>query len=81
MRLDELSLWYLENPAHPLYVGELRLSSAGKGVSLRYSRTWLDRGFALSEDLPLIDIEHLPPGRLSADAQSTAGVRSCFPSF
>ena len=68
MRLDELFLWYLEDPAHPIYVGELRLSSAGKGVSLRYCRTWLNHGFALSEDLPLIDI-------------ANPGVRSCFPSF
>lgn len=73
MRLDELYLWYLEDPAAPRYVGALRLVSAGKGVSLRYGKAWLDNGFALSEDLPLVDIEHLPPGRLASDAPRAVG--------
>ncbi|MFT3801279.1 MAG: HipA N-terminal domain-containing protein [Burkholderiaceae bacterium] len=54
-------------------MGTLGLVSAGKGVSLRYDRTWLTDGFALSEDLPLVDIEYLPPGRLAADAQRAVG--------
>lgn len=73
MRLDDLHLWYLAEPTTPRHVGALQLVSAGKGVSLRYSQQWLDNGFALSEDLPLIDIEHLPPGRLAADAQRAVG--------
>lgn len=73
MRLDDLSLWYLGDPATPRYVGALRLVSAGKGVSLHYGEEWLASGFALSEDLPLIDIEHMPPGRLAADAQRAVG--------
>ena len=73
MRLDDLHLWYLANPAQPLYVGALRLVSAGKGVSLRYGQDWLTHGFALSEDLPLVDAEFLPPGRLLADAQRAVG--------
>jgi serine/threonine-protein kinase HipA len=73
MRLDDLHLWYLANPAQPLYVGALRLVSAGKGVSLQYDKDWLIQGFALSEDLPLVDTEFLPPGRLSADAQRAVG--------
>jgi len=73
MRLDDLHLWYLANPAQPLYVGALRLVSAGKGVSLRYGQDWLTHGFALSEDLPLVDTEFLPPGRLLADAQRAVG--------
>ncbi|OZB74926.1 MAG: phosphatidylinositol kinase [Thiomonas sp. 14-64-326] len=73
MRLDDLSLWYLGDPAAPRYVGALRLVSAGKGVSLRYGRDWLASGFALSEDLPLIDNEFMPPGRLSTDAQRAVG--------
>ena len=36
MRLDDLYLWYLADPAHPRPVGALKLVSAGKGVSLRY---------------------------------------------
>lgn len=60
MRHDELYLWYLADPAVPRCVGQLRLVDAGKGVSLQYDAGWLARGFALSEDLPLVDIEHLP---------------------
>ncbi len=73
MRLDDLYLWFLGDPAIPRYVGALKLVSAGKGVSLRYGEAWLANGFALSEDLPLVDIEHMPPGRLAADAQRAVG--------
>ena len=60
MRHDALCLWYLADPATPRCVGRLRLVDAGKGVSLQYGAHWLASGFPLSEDLPLIDIEHLP---------------------
>ncbi|HSV57898.1 MAG TPA: HipA domain-containing protein [Variovorax sp.] len=73
MRLDDLFLWYLDDPAAPRYVGALKLVSAGKGVSLRYGKEWLSNGFALSEDLPLVDNEFLPPGRLAADGQRAVG--------
>ena len=73
MRLDDLYLWYLGDPATPRYVGALKLVSAGKGVSLHYGKEWLADGFALSEDLPLVDNEFLPPGRLGADAQRAVG--------
>jgi len=73
MRLDDLYVWYLGDPATPRWVGTLRLVSAGKGVSLHYGPDWLANGFALSEDLPLIDNEFLPPGRLGADAQRAVG--------
>ncbi|MDD4887744.1 MAG: HipA domain-containing protein [Thiomonas sp.] len=73
MRLDDLYLWYLGDPAAPRYVGALRLVSAGKGVSLHYGREWLASGFALSEDLPLVDNEFMPPGRLNTDAQRAVG--------
>ena len=73
MRLDDLSLWHLGDPTSPRYVGALKLVSAGKGVSLHYGKEWLVSGFALSEDLPLVDNEFLPPGRLAADAQRAVG--------
>jgi serine/threonine-protein kinase HipA len=73
MRLDDLSLWYLGDPATPRHVGALKLVSAGKGVSLHYGNAWLANGFALSEDLPLVDTEFLPPGRMAADAQRAVG--------
>lgn len=73
MRLDNLYLWYLGDPAEPRYVAELRLIAAGKGVSLHYGDAWRENGFALSEDLPLVDTEYLPPGRLNADTQRAVG--------
>ena len=73
MRLDDLSLWYLGDPATPRHVGALKLVSAGKGVSLHYGNEWLANGFALSEDLPLVDTEFLPPSRMAADAQRAVG--------
>jgi serine/threonine-protein kinase HipA len=73
MRLDELYLWYLGDPDSPRLVGTLNRVSIGKGVSLRYRAEWLASGFALSEDLPLIDTEFLPPGRLVTDAQRAVG--------
>jgi len=57
---DTLYLWYLGNPAAPVLVGELNLVMNRRGVSLHYAETWLKHGFPLSEDLPLIDIEHFP---------------------
>ncbi|MFM9902382.1 MAG: type II toxin-antitoxin system HipA family toxin [Polaromonas sp.] len=72
MRLDDLYLWYL-GELTPRYVGALKLVAAGKGVSLRYAEDWLAHGFALSEDLPLVDNEFAPPGRLSANAPRAVG--------
>ena len=72
MRLDDLYLWYLGDPV-PRYVGALKLLAAGKGVSLHYGPDWLAHGFALSEDLPLVDRVFSPPGRLSGDAPRAVG--------
>lgn len=57
---DRLYLWWLAQPTRPEPVGELKLVRSNQGVSLRYSPSWLQRGFPLSEDLPLIDQEFLP---------------------
>ncbi len=73
MRFDTLYLWYLGDPASPRQVGTLRLVESGKGVSLRYGSQWLAAGFPLSEDLPLVDVEHLPRGRLAAGVPMAAG--------
>lgn len=72
MRFDDLFLWYL-GQGEPRYVGALKLVAAGKGVSLRYGAQWLASGFALSEDLPLVDTEFLPAGRLGADTARAVG--------
>jgi serine/threonine-protein kinase HipA len=39
---------------------------SNQGVSLRYAASWLENGFALSEDLPLIDQEFIPTERATA---------------
>jgi serine/threonine-protein kinase HipA len=57
---DRLYLWLLTQPREPVLIGELNLIRTTRGVSLRYARSWLQRGFPLSEDLPLIDEELLP---------------------
>jgi serine/threonine-protein kinase HipA len=79
MRLDDLHLWFLGNPAEPRYVGALQLVAAGKGVSLHYTADWLANGFALSEDLPLVDTEFLPQGRLGADKLPAQACRPAAP--
>ncbi|MES2089423.1 MAG: hypothetical protein V4532_05535 [Pseudomonadota bacterium] len=58
--VDTLFLWYLGRPDRPVLVGDLHLVQSARGVSLHYRADWLQSGFPLSEDLPLIDIEHLP---------------------
>jgi serine/threonine-protein kinase HipA len=73
MKFDVLYLWFLGDPGTPSFVGTLRLVDAGKGVSLHYGPEWLQSGFALSEDLPLIDVEHRPRARLVAGAAVAVG--------
>lgn len=60
MPSDTLYLWYLGQPDAPVRVGELNLVMNRRGVSLRYAQDWIRHGFALSEDLPLSDLEHFP---------------------
>ena len=57
---DRLHLWLLTEPQQPVPIGELNLVRSAQGVSLRYADSWLQHGFPLSEDLPLIDEEFLP---------------------
>jgi len=57
---DVSYLWLVTQPARPVLIGELHLIRTTKGVSLRYASDWLERGFPLSEDLPLIDEELIP---------------------
>lgn len=63
---DRLYLWLLTQPRQPVLVGELHLVRSNQGVSLRYAPSWLQRGFPLSEDLPLIDQEFLPADKVTA---------------
>ncbi|HVZ36157.1 MAG TPA: HipA domain-containing protein, partial [Polyangiaceae bacterium] len=63
---DQLYLWLLTRPERPVMIGELNLLRSTQGVSLRYGEDWLARGFALSEDLPLLPDEFLPPEKGTA---------------
>jgi serine/threonine-protein kinase HipA len=58
--VDRLYLWLLTQPREPIAIGEINLVRATQGVSLKYNDDWLQRGFALSEDLPLLDQEFMP---------------------
>ena len=51
---DQLFLWWLAEPAQPVLIGELDMVRSLRGVSLRYAEGWIERGFSLSEDLPLL---------------------------
>ena len=64
--VDRLYLWSLLEPARPVPVAELNLVRSNQGVSLKYLAQWRQRGFELSEDLPLIDQEFLPLERNTA---------------
>jgi serine/threonine-protein kinase HipA len=63
---DSLYLWWLANPTAPRLIGELRMARTMKGVSLVYAPAWLKSGFALSEDLPLIEGEFFPAQKEAA---------------
>ena len=63
---DALYLWWLAQPERPVLIGTLMTVRASQGVSLRYAPTWLKSGFALSEDLPLRDIEWMPHDKETA---------------
>ena len=63
---NQLHLWLLTRPQQPVLIGELNLVRSNQGVSLRYADSWLQRGFPLSEDLPLIDEEFLPADKGAA---------------
>ena len=66
MPADRLYLWLLTRPEQPVLIGKLNLVRSLQGVSLRYADDWIERGFQLSEDLPLIDQEFLPPEKGTA---------------
>ena len=59
---DELSLWMLADPQNPVLVGEISLTR-NQGVALRYDPEWLNNGFALSDDLPLVDDLFIPSNK------------------
>lgn len=49
---DRLYAWMLLDPQHPQLIGEIIRQTNGD-VGLQYDQTWLNTGFALSDDMPL----------------------------
>lgn len=60
---DTMYLWWLADPTSPRLIGDLHLADRNRRVSLTYDPSWLQDGFALSEDLPLVRHELLPPDK------------------
>ena len=58
---DRLFLFWLAEPELPVLIGQLDLVRASRGVSLRYADGWIERGFPLSEDLPLLHGQEFLP--------------------
>lgn len=50
---ESLFVWSLTKPAHPIRVGELRLTTDGRGLSFTYDASWIEDGYPLSGDMPL----------------------------
>ncbi len=67
---DELFLWWVADPQVPVLIGSLRYVQRNarqvSGVSLEYHPSWIAKGLALSEDLPLHGGEFLPVEPYSA---------------
>jgi serine/threonine-protein kinase HipA len=64
---DAMSLWWLGDNAgqqfNPRLIGQLFLIDGNRKVGLEYDPTWIQHGFALSEDLPLARGVFLPKER------------------
>lgn len=63
---NELHLWWLGRPRTPVPIGVLHFVPSMRGAALRYHGSWLKHGFALSEDLPLLDQVFLPAAQDTA---------------
>ena len=64
---DAMSLWWLGGNAgqqfNPRLIGRLFLTDGNRKVGLEYDPTWIQHGFALSEDLPVARGVFLPKER------------------
>lgn len=58
---NELYLWWLGRSDRPALVGDLHLVGTQRGVGLRYADSWVEHGFSLSEDLPLLSQREFIP--------------------
>lgn len=61
---DSMGLWWLgAGPRLARLIGQLFLADGNRKVALEYDPTWIQTGFALSEDLPLARGVFLPKER------------------
>jgi serine/threonine-protein kinase HipA len=72
---DELFLWWLADPRRPELIGELKTVRTLRGVSLVYAERWLQHGFALSEDLPLVEGQEFLPNERDTAAGAVDDAR------
>ena len=71
-------LWELGKPEAPALVGELRKLGNGD-VSLQYAASWLESGYPLSPDMPLIDREYTPLHRRMRNKAAPGAVDDARP--
>jgi serine/threonine-protein kinase HipA len=56
-------------------IGTLDMVRGLRGVSLRYAQSWVERGFALSEDQPLLAGQEFLPRERDAAADAVDDAR------
>ena len=78
-RFHELFVWYLADPNRPALVGRLAPAVAPSGVSLTYAPSWLQEGFALSADMPLLGANAGEPYRPHDKGQAAGAVNDARP--
>lgn len=62
---DEMFLWWLADPSHPVLIGSLSTIQGTSGAAFEYEQSWLDgaQAIRLSEDMPLRPVRFLPVER------------------
>jgi len=63
---NQMTLWWLGQPKSPVKIGRLSFIPSMRAVGFRYDAQWLAHGFAISEDLPLRDMDFLPTDKDTA---------------
>ncbi len=75
---ERLFAWYLADPHQPRLVGEIGRLSNGD-ASLTYAPSWIDQGFALSDDMPLRDLVYAPRHRRGREPAAAGALDDARP--
>ena len=75
---ERLFAWYLGDPQQPRLVGEIGRLSNGD-ASLSYASSWIEQGFALSEDLPLRELVFAPRHRRAREPVAAGALDDARP--